>query len=71
MQQLAMLQQEVYDVLQHLDEWMSDEYVSTNMFNVPATSCVQKDPLGVVLCIGAWNYVRNLVDTINLYTLTK
>ena len=58
MQQLGMLQQEVYDVLQHLDEWMSDESVSTNMFNVPATSCIQKDPLGVVLAIGAWNYVR-------------
>jgi len=56
MQQLGMLQQEIYDVLQHLDEWMADEYVSTNMFNVPALSCVQKDPLGVVLAIGAWNY---------------
>jgi aldehyde dehydrogenase (NAD+) len=57
MQQIQMLQQEIYDTLQHLDEWMADEYVSTNMFNTPATSSIQKDPLGVVLCMGAWNYV--------------
>jgi aldehyde dehydrogenase (NAD+) len=56
MQQIAMLQQEIYDVIQHLDEWMADEPVTTNFFNVPALSVIQKDPLGVVLCLGAWNY---------------
>lgn len=55
-QQIGVLQQEIYEALQHLDEWMADEYVSTNMFNLPALSCIQKDPLGVVLAIGAWNY---------------
>ncbi|KAH9256669.1 hypothetical protein BASA81_005173 [Batrachochytrium salamandrivorans] len=56
MQQIAMLQQEIYDVLQHLDEWMADEPVATNLFNFPAQSVVKKDPLGVVLALGAWNY---------------
>jgi len=56
MQQIAMLQQEIYEVVQHLDEWMAEETTHTNLFNVPAFSAVHKDPLGVVLCIGAWNY---------------
>lgn len=56
MQQIAMLQQEIFDVIQHLDEWMADEAAGTNLFNFPARSVVKKDPLGVCLCIGAWNY---------------
>jgi hypothetical protein len=35
---------------------MSDERVGTGLFNAPATSLIQKDPLGVVLILGAWNY---------------
>ena len=62
-----MLQQEIYDVLQHLDDWMADEYASTNLFNAPASSCIQKDPLGVVLCIGAWNYVSQQHQFLNKF----
>mmetsp|Transcript_9371 Transcript_9371/g.15286 ORF Transcript_9371/g.15286 Transcript_9371/m.15286 type:complete len:521 (+) Transcript_9371:1762-3324(+) len=56
MQEIALCQQEIYDAIQHLDEWMADEYVGTGLFNAPAQSMVQKDPLGVVLVLGAWNY---------------
>ena len=56
MQEIAMMQQECYDTLKHLDGWMADEPVNTNLFNAPATSCVKSDPLGVVLILGAWNY---------------
>ena len=35
---------------------MEDEIVGTGLMNAPATSLIQKDPLGVVLILGAWNY---------------
>lgn len=56
MQQIGMLRQEIFDVLKHLDEWMKDETVATNMFNFPASSVIQKDPLGVVLAMGACEF---------------
>ena len=56
MQEIAMMQQEIYDALAHLDHWMGEELVNTNLFNAPASSCVRSDPLGVVLILGAWNY---------------
>ena len=56
MQEIAMMQQECYDVQKHLHSWMSDEAVNTNLFNAPASSCIKSDPLGVVLILGAWNY---------------
>ena len=51
-----MMQQECFDALAHLDAWMADEAVNTNLFNAPASSSVKSDPLGVVLILGAWNY---------------
>lgn len=56
MQEIAMCQQEIYDTIQSLDEWMADEVVPTNLFNAPAESIIKKDPLGVALVLGAWNY---------------
>lgn len=56
LQELALCQQEIYDTLKHLDEWMADEVVGSGLLLAPATSMVQKDPLGVVLVLGSWNY---------------
>jgi hypothetical protein len=56
MQEIAMIHQEIYDAIKHLDEWMADEAVGTGLFNAPATSVIQKDPLGIALVLGAWNY---------------
>ena len=56
MQEIALVRQEVFDAIAHLDGWMADEAVGTNLFNVPARSVVRPDPLGVVLVLGAWNY---------------
>jgi len=61
-QEFALIHQEIFDAIKHLDEWMADEVVATGAMNAPATSMIQKDPLGVVLVLGAWNY--NLLLTI-------
>jgi len=56
MQEMALVRAEIFDAIQHLDEWMADEPVGSGLLNAPAVSVVQKDPLGVVLVLGAWNY---------------
>lgn len=44
-----------------LEDWTADEPVATNLTNMPGSSRVVHEPLGVVLIIGAWNYPVNLV----------
>lgn len=56
MQEIGLLKYEIYEAIQHLEEWMEEDLVTTNLFNAPAKSTVQKSPLGVVLVLGAWNY---------------
>jgi len=56
LQEIAFCQNEIYETIQELDHWMADEVVGTGLFNAPAKSMVQKDPLGVCLVLGAWNY---------------
>jgi aldehyde dehydrogenase (NAD+) len=40
--QVNLIEQEINEALEHLDHWMADDSVSTNLFNVPAVSCVKK-----------------------------
>lgn len=46
-----------------LSAWMEPESKSTNLLNLPSTSSVEKEPLGVVLIIGPWNYPLQLLFT--------
>jgi aldehyde dehydrogenase (NAD+) len=47
---------ELNAAIKHLHDWMEPEVVSTNLLNLPSSSKVLKEPLGVVLIIGPWNY---------------
>src|SRR5689334_9892582 len=51
----------VKSALRNLDSWMSPQRVSTNLLNLPSTSRIMKEPLGVVLIIAPWNYPFQLL----------
>ena len=54
---------EINNTIKNLKGWMQPDLVSTNLLNIPSRSMVMKDPLGVVLIIGPWNYPLQLLFT--------
>ena len=54
---------EINSALKNLRYWMRPEKVKTTLVNFPSSSYVMKEPLGVVLIIGAWNYPLQLLFT--------
>lgn len=52
---------EINHALKWLSAWMEPEKKSTNLLNLPGSSYVVKEPLGVVLIIGTWNYPLQLL----------
>ncbi|MCA8920780.1 MAG: aldehyde dehydrogenase family protein [Planctomycetes bacterium] len=42
--------------LKRLHKWAKPEKVRTNLINLPGSSMIQREPLGVVLVIAPWNY---------------
>lgn len=54
---------EMSAMLDGLKSWMEPESVSTNLLNLPSSSRIEKEPLGVVLIIGPWNYPFQLLFT--------
>ncbi|MDQ6610713.1 MAG: aldehyde dehydrogenase [Bacteroidota bacterium] len=54
---------EITHTLKHFRHWMQQDKVSTNFLNFPGKSYVYKEPLGVVLIIGPWNYPLQLLLT--------
>jgi aldehyde dehydrogenase (NAD+) len=47
---------EINHALAHLKKWMRPKRVATNLVNLPSSSYLYPEPLGVVLVIGPWNY---------------
>jgi aldehyde dehydrogenase (NAD+) len=54
---------EINYTLKHLHRWMKLKKVPTNLMNLPGKSFIYKEPLGVVLIIGPWNYPLQLLFT--------
>lgn len=54
---------EINHTLKHLKKWMKPKKVPTNLMNLPGKSFIYKEPLGVVLIIGPWNYPLQLLFT--------
>jgi len=54
---------ELNDTLRNLRAWMEPEAAHTNLLNLPSSSFVLREPLGVVLAIGPWNYPLQLLFT--------
>jgi aldehyde dehydrogenase (NAD+) len=54
---------EINDAIRNLQGWMKPKKVKTNLLNMPSSSYVMSEPLGVVLVIGPWNYPLQLLFT--------
>ena len=52
---------EINTALKNLRSWMQPKPVKTNLLNFPSSSQIIREPLGVVLIIGAWNYPLQLL----------
>lgn len=51
---------ELNNTLKNLRKWMRPRRVRTNLVNLPSSSRIYRDPLGVVLIIAPWNYPLQL-----------
>ena len=52
---------EISYTLKHLRNWIQPEKAKTNLVNLPSSSYIMREPLGVVLIIGPWNYPIQLM----------
>jgi aldehyde dehydrogenase (NAD+) len=59
--ELGLLLGEIDHTLKHLKEWVSPRKVGTALVNLPSSSKIYRDSLGVVLIISPWNYPLQLL----------
>jgi aldehyde dehydrogenase (NAD+) len=57
----GMVISELNAAIKHLHRWMAPERKGTNLLNLPSSSKVLREPLGVVIIIGPWNYPFQLL----------
>lgn len=61
--ELGLVFAEIRFLSKNLRQWMKPERVAGNAISFPSTNTVYRDPLGVVLLIGPWNYPLQLIMT--------
>ncbi len=59
--EIGIVQMEITTALKNLRKWTSPERTATNLLNLPSSSKIIHDPLGVVLIIAPWNYPIQLL----------
>jgi aldehyde dehydrogenase (NAD+) len=59
--ELGVVMTEINLALRSLPQWMQRERVKTNLVNLPSSSFILREPLGVVLIISPWNYPLQLL----------
>ncbi|MFM7617141.1 MAG: aldehyde dehydrogenase family protein [Actinomycetes bacterium] len=59
--ELAFVRAEIDVTLKHLDRWVRPERVAIPVKQRPGRGRIHRDPLGVVLIIGPWNYPVQLL----------
>mmetsp|Transcript_38457 Transcript_38457/g.28296 ORF Transcript_38457/g.28296 Transcript_38457/m.28296 type:complete len:191 (+) Transcript_38457:145-717(+) len=47
---------DIQHTVDHLGEWMKDQYTDVPLFIGPAKQKITPEPLGVVLIMGSWNF---------------
>ena len=57
----GLVQSEINTALNGLRYWMEPDNKSTNLLNFPSSSFIMREPLGMVLILGAWNYPFQLL----------
>jgi aldehyde dehydrogenase (NAD+) len=61
--ELGVVMTEINVALRSIHKWMKPERVKTNLVNLPSSSFIMQEPLGVVLIISPWNYPLQLLFT--------
>jgi aldehyde dehydrogenase (NAD+) len=59
--ELGLLLSEINLCLKKLKQWMRPARAATDLVNLPSSSKIYRDPLGVVLVIAPWNYPLQLL----------
>ena len=52
---------EISYTLKRLRKWMKPKRIKTNFLNFPSSTRLYRDPLGITLIVGSWNYPFQLV----------
>jgi aldehyde dehydrogenase (NAD+) len=59
--ELGMVLSEINVAIKKLHRWMKPKRVATNLLNLPSSSYIMNEPMGVTLIIGPWNYPFQLL----------
>lgn len=52
----GLVRMEINDAIKHLRRWMKPKRVRTAFYNQPGRSLIYREPYGLTLILGAWNY---------------